>query len=422
MNCAWPWPPRGLPGGGGIGFEIFDDQSWSTSRFVQEVNYRRALEGELARTITSIQEVEKARIHLVLAPDSPFVDIDQTRTKASVVLQIKGGSRLNPGQVQGIAYLVSSSVKGLKPEDVSVIDTDGNLLTGTNGQGDSLVAISSHQLEYKKLLEGDMERRVTRMLENVVGNGRAVVRVSAEVDFRRVEKEEELYDPDSVVIRSEQKKTEKVASPGGGNAVAANPGQPGVAGVQTAQGAPSEKKEQIYNYEISKVVRRMVESPGAVQRLSVAVLVHKTDEFPEGNLGQLESLVKGAIGYDEERGDQVEVALMPFGKTLPGTEEELPESGTALEKLERYLPYVLKYGGLFAALLLLVFTVFKPLLNSISEQGKQLTAIQRELPERLDQVEVQLPEKRTERDNMMEMIESDPMRAAQVMRMWLKEG
>jgi len=170
---------EGVTRGGGIGFEVFDDQSWSTSRFVQEVNYRRALEGELARTINSVREVERARVHLVLPPDSPFVDVEQTRTKASVVLQIKGGARLNPGQVQGIAYLVSSSVKGLKPEDVSVIDTDGNLLTGTNGQGDNLVAISSHQLEYKKLMEGDLEQRVTRMLENVVGNGRAVVRVSA---------------------------------------------------------------------------------------------------------------------------------------------------------------------------------------------------------------------------------------------------
>lgn len=412
----------GFTPGGMVGFELFDKDNWNTSRFVQEINFRRALEGELARTIMSVEEVERARIHLVLPERSPFIGAEEARPKASVVLKMRGPGRMQPAQVKGIVHLVSGSVEGLLPEDVSVIDTDGNLLTSTNQQDDEVTAISSYHLEYKRELEDNLEQRVTRMLERIVGAGNAIVRVSADVDFRKVEKEEELYDPDSVVVRSEQKRSEKV----GGEIVQG--GVPGVESNQPAgrgasglpQGPPSEKKEQVLNYEINRVVKRMVESPGAIQRLSVAVLVHKKEDAEEQDLSRLVSLVKGAVGFDEKRGDQVEVVLTPFEKTVQEGVGEIPSPGF-LEVLERLLPSLLKYGGLIVGVFLLIFAVLRPLLKRLSEEGERLEAFQRQLPESLEGIEKAIPEM-TEKDKLVKLVKQDPGRAAHIIKMWLREA
>jgi flagellar M-ring protein FliF len=413
---------EGISLGGVVGFELFDKDSWNMSRFAQEVNYRRALEGELARTIMSVDEVERARIHLVLPDKSAFFAAEDARPKASVVLKMRGSGRMQPGQVKGIVHLVSGSIEGLLPEDVSVIDTEGNLLTGGNKQDDGVAAISSYQLEYKQELESNLEQRVTRMLEKVVGSGNAIVRVSADVDFRKVERQEELYDPDSVVVRSEQKRSEKV---GGGSATGAVPGvranQPGGRGAAgTAMGQPSEKKEQVLNYEINKVVKRMVESPGAIQRLSVAVLVHKKEDTEETELPRLTSLVKGAIGFDEKRGDQVEVVLTPFDKSVEEGVGEIPAPGF-LEVFGRVLPSLLKYGGLILGVFLLIFAVLRPLLKRLSEEGERLEAFQRRLPGSLEQIEKAIPEM-TDKDKLMKLVQQDPSRAANIIKMWLREA
>ena len=371
---------EGLSLDGVVGFELFDKDSWNMSRFQQKINYRRALEGELARTIMSVEEVERARIHLVLPDRSPFFRAEDSRPKASVILKMRRSGRMQPAQVKAIVHLVSASIEGLQPDDVSVIDTEGNLLTGANQQDESVEAISSYHLEYKRELENSLEGRVTQMLEKVVGAGNAVVRVSADVDFRKVEQQEELYDPDSMVVRSEQKRSEKV----GGVVAARVPGlkanQPGGGGgTGIAQGQPSEKKEQVLNYEINKVVKHMVESPGAIQRLSVAVLVHQKEDAEETQLPRLISLVKGAIGFDEKRGDQVQVVSTPFDKSLREGPDEIPSPGI-FEMLRNLLPSILKYGGLLLGVLLLIFAVLRPLLKRLSEEGRQLEAFQQKLP------------------------------------------
>ncbi len=412
---------EGIPKGGVVGFELFDKDSWNMSRFVQEVNYRRALEGELARTIQSVEEVEHARVHLVLPERSPFVGDEQARPKASVVLALRNTAPLSPKRVKGIVYLVSGSVEGLRPEDVSVINTEGTLLTGANPPEDEIGGISSHQLEYKRELENGLEQRVTRMLEKIVGPGNVIVRVAAELDFRKVEKQEELYDPDSVVVRSEQKRSEKVAGSmaGGTPGLAAN--QPGeAAGGGISRGMPSEKKEQVLNYEINKVVKRMVESAGAIQRLSVAVLLREKEEGTDEELARISSLVKGAVGFDQGRGDQIEVAFAPFEKNaLPAEEEAAPRG--LLENLPGMLPYAVKYGGLAFLTLLLVFAVLRPLLRGLSEQGTQIAELRRQLPQSLEKIEKRLPDSR-ERERLVEMVQQDPVKAAQVIRMWMREA
>jgi flagellar M-ring protein FliF len=411
---------EGIFRGGGIGFELFDKDSWNMSRFVQEVNYRRALEGELARTIMSVEEVEGARVHLVLPERSPFVGDAQSRPKASVVLTMRSSGRLSPNRVKGIVYLVSGSVEGLSPEDVSVIDTEGSLLTNANPSEDEIGSVSSHQMEYRRELEANLEQRVTRMLEKMVGPGNAIVRIAAELDFRKVEQQEELYDPDSVVVRSEQKRSEKVAAAvtGGTPGLAAN--QPGGGGAALAGGRPSEKKEQVLNYEINKVVKRMVESAGAIQRLSVAVLVHENEELTEEERERLSALVKGAVGFDEGRGDQIEVASAPFEKGDLPVDEEVPAVGP-MDNLRGLLPYAFKYGGLAMLTLILIFTVLRPLLRNLSEQGTQIAELQRQLPDSLEKIESRIPD-RTERDRLVEMVQQDPLKAAQVIRMWMREA
>jgi flagellar M-ring protein FliF len=329
---------------------------------------------------------------------------------------------MQPAQVKGIVHLVSGSIEGLLPEDVAVIDTEGNLLTGTNKQDEEITAVSSYQLEYKQELENNLEQRVTRMLERIVGSDNAIVRVSADVDFRRIEEQEELYDPDSVVVRSEQKRSEKVGGTASATAVPGvrsnQPGGQGASGV--AQGPPSEKKEQVLNYEINKVVKRMVESPGAIQRLSVAVLVHEKEGAEETELPRLVSLVKGAVGFDEKRGDRVEVVLTPFEKSVQEGAGEIPSPGF-LEVLERLLPSALKYGGLIVGVLLLIFAVLRPLLKNLSEEGERLEAFQRRLPESLEGIEKAIPEM-TQKDKLVRLVQQDPGRAAHIIKMWLREA
>lgn len=414
---------QGISRGGVVGFEIFDQDSWTSSRFVQEVNYRRALQGELARTILSIDEVEGARVHLVIPPKSPFVGSGEARPKASVVLKMRGGRRLDPSRVRGIVYLVAGSVDGLSPDDVSVIDTEGTLLTSAAKPEEEFGSISSQQLEYKAALEDNVEERVTQMLEKVVGPGKAVVRVSADVDFRKVEKQEELFDPDSAVVRSEQKRSERV----GGDIAGVSPGLdanvPGrVPGTGAQEGTPSELKEQTLNYEINKVVRRMVESPGAIRRLSVAVLLHKDDRMEEGEIERITSIVKGAVGFDAQRGDQVEVAFMPFEPNATGADPETVTPGI-LDQIQGLLPYALKYGGLVIGVALLVFAGLKPMLRVLAEAGARAQGEQaQEFPRALSEAERALPSEKSERQRLVERVREDPAKAAQVVKMWLREG
>jgi len=408
--------------GSTVGYEIFDKDSWNISRFVQGVNYRRALQGELARTIMSISEVERARVHLVMPERSSFVNDDGGTTKASVVLEIKGKARLQSSQVKGIVHLVSSSVDALLPEDVSVIDTAGKLLTHAKNPDEDISTASSYQMEYKRAVEDSMEQRVVRMLEKVTGKDNVIVRVAADINFQKMEKHEELFDPDSVVVRSEQKKTEKISggSQGGGapGLRANTPGRSPLS-ASSSQGRPSEKKEQILNYEINKVRKHMVELPGTINKLSVAVLLHKKEKMGEVNLDQVTSLVKGAMGFDEQRGDQVEVALLPF--EVSGTENEMPLEEDSGFNLEQILPSLVKYGGLLASVLLLIFGVARPLMNNISAQGKQMADFQKQLPERLNTMDNALPGEEMGKDKLLEMVKQDPSKAAQVMRMWLRE-
>jgi len=354
----------GIPQGGGVGFEIFDNKTFGTTDFEKQLNYRRALQGELARTINSLDEIQQSRVHIVLPKDSLFID-QQKKTTASVTIRLKSGKKLKPSQIEGIGHLVASSVEGLSAADVMIIDSQGNIISQSSGGDSRLAQMTTSQAEYKKNIEKDMAGKIQTMLENVVGPGKAAVRVSADLDFRIMEKTEELYDPESPVIRSTQKQMDKVTGP-----IPA----PGKTAVPTATAGPEkEKSEETVNYEINKVVSKTVMPVGEVKKLSIAVLVdgiYKKDskdalvyeDRPKKDIDAIEDLVRKSAGLDAQRGDQVIVSSMPFNR--PDAEQGM----TSLPWQERLTPFfpIIRYVVILIALVLIILLVIKPLVQSLA--------------------------------------------------------
>src|SRR5512138_3649944 len=263
---------EGLPQGGGVGFEIFDRKNFGMTEFVQKLNYQRALQGELSRTIAQLAGVEQARVHLVIPEKSLFKDAEKPTT-ASVVLKIKGSRTLRENDVQGIVHLVASSVEGLDPEHVTVLDGKGKILS-RSGPADAAGKMSASMQETQRAFEKSTEDRLQSLLDKVVGAGKSVARVSASFNFKQVERFEERYDPEAAAVRSEQRSEEK----GAGGA------QLGVPGVQTNLGRnqgsqqPStaggaSKSDETLNYEVSRSTARTIEPVGSLAKVSVAILV-----------------------------------------------------------------------------------------------------------------------------------------------------
>ena len=308
---------EGLPQASTVGFEIFDKTNLGTTDFVQKINYHRALEGELTRTIEQLAAVQRARVHLVIPNPRLFTE-EQKEATASVVLTLAGGGRLGKSQVKGIAHLVASSVEGLKPENVIILDNGGNILSGGEGEDNSLFALTSTQLEMQRNVESYISHKALAMLEKVVGPGNAIVKANVELDFKNLEKTVENYDPESSVIRSEERNEQVSAAAGG------------------------KSESSITNYEISKTVERIVEKTGNIKRLWASVLINGIyksekggkDKEPriyqprtEEEIARLTEIVKKAVGFDPSRGDQIEVANMEFGVPPPltaGSEKRSP--------------------------------------------------------------------------------------------------
>jgi flagellar M-ring protein FliF len=283
---------QGIPQGGVIGFEIFDRTTIGTTEFVQKINYRRALEGELDRTIGQLAEVSRARVHLAVPEKTLFTE-RQEQPRASVVVSLRTGRSLSEGQIQGIVHLVSSSVESLAPQAVTVVDNHGRILS-KNSDDSSKFQMSASQLDYQHTLEKKIEENIQTLLEKVVGPNKAIVRVSSLLDLRQVEKTEEKYDPDGQVVRSEQKTDENLS---GSSTAPASGGVPGVlsntppkTAAATPEGSKSnnstQKKNDVTNYEISKTVSRTIEPVGTIKRLSVAVMVDGAYEVTKGDKGQ----------------------------------------------------------------------------------------------------------------------------------------
>jgi flagellar M-ring protein FliF len=428
---------QGLPHGGGVGFEIFDRSSIGMSDFVQKLNYRRALQGELARTIAQMPEIERARVHLA-TPERRLFSSDENRARASVVLSLRNGQALAKTQVNGIVHLVSSSVEGLQVKDVTVVDGHGRLLSSAAG-GDDAAGLTGSQLEYQRTVEKDIETRIQTMLERIVGTNKAVVRVSSILDFRKVETTEERYDPNSQVVRSEQRGQEKA---NGVNGVSSG-GVPGVqsnvpegAGQEPAQTSSNnnQTKNETVNYEISRTVSRVVEPSGSIKQLSVAVLVDGIYETaapseagkaandtakkymarPEEDMKRIEEIVKKAMGYSAERQDQVQVTNVQFDIA---TEEPSGQGIEAAAETSSFTPYI-RYGVGGALFLLILFMVVRPLMAMLGTAGPSAEGSTPPLPASVSQVEASLTGK--PRSQIVDMARGNPDSTALVVKQWLK--
>lgn len=425
---------EGLPRGSGMGFEIFDQQRLGSTEFVQQINYQRALQGELGRTIAQMEEVQECRVHLTLPEETLFKE-DQKPARASVFLKLKPGAKLGAKQLHAVAHLVSSAVKGLDPENVTIMSTDGKVFFRKEGPTDDQ-SMSPTQLEIKNRLEDDLRSKVEGMLARVVGMDKVTAQVSVELDFSRLQIAEDIYDPDSAVVRSQQKTLEN--SQGAASQARGNPDAPiNIEGkvLQEEEKQPKSfnRQKETVNYEINRVSRQILRAPGTIKKLSVAVIVdgpYQTQPGPNGVMERvfvgrspqevktLEDLVKKAVGFDDARGDQVTVSNVAFA-----AEEE---SFGKVPVDNKYLTLLRKHQQLLFNVLLtvLVFVfVVRPFMKRFQKMGEQRAGAQLPpaLPDGASEELIEGPRVLPLRDQVMALVQENPMQAAQVIRAWMRE-
>ncbi len=381
---------KGLPAGGNVGYEIFDkSDSFSATSFVQGINQLRALEGELARTIKGIDRISQARVHLAI-PEKKLFDREKQEPRASIVVKTRGD--LDASQIRAIRHLVATAVQGLKPERVSIVDETGRLLAdGAGNETDAAALAQDKQSSHEKRLKTQVEEIVA----SVVGRGRARVQVAAEMDFNRVQQVTDNFDPEGRVVRSTQTRTENQQSQEQrDNQVSVARELP--AGQNQNQNTPQQKdatqrNEEIVNYEISKTTRTEIVEAGRVKRLSVAVLVDgvytpgangQMDYKPRTSeeLDRIAALVRSAIGFDRNRGDQVEVINLRFAEgvtPVEGKQQTFLEQMLALTKEDALRLVELTVFGVLT--LLVTLLVVRPLLRQmgigVKEKSKDAPAV-----------------------------------------------
>ncbi|HET9415692.1 MAG TPA: flagellar basal-body MS-ring/collar protein FliF [Pseudolabrys sp.] len=376
----------GLPKGGGVGYEIFDKtDSLGTTTFVQNINHLRALEGELARTIRSIDRVQAARVHLVL-PERPLFSRDKVDASASIVLKVRGA--LEPQQVRAIRHLAASAVNGLKPERVSVIDETGKLLADGATPDSPLNGASSD--ERKLAYENRLRSEVETIVSSVVGPGHARVQINADFDVNRITQTSDKFDPDGRVLRSSQTREEQSAtSDNREGSVSVGTELPGGSRPQQQpadsgnRGDQSRKTEEIVNYEISRTTKTEVIEAGRVNRISAAVLVDgiysKNDKGevayqprPKEELDRIATLVRSAIGFDAKRGDQVEVVNLRFAETTPSPINEVTGWMSYLQFTKDDITGAAEKGVMALLGMVVLFMVVRPLVRRvITPEGAQ---------------------------------------------------
>jgi len=358
-----------------VGFEIFDQSELGRSSFAEKVNYHRALEGEMSRTIQHMKSVERARVHLVI-PERRLFEEDEAEPSASVVLTLSPSASLGRRQVEAIRTLVASGVERMSPQRVSVVDQSGTMLAALE-DGDWR---ADESLEHQSKFERNLERRVVRLLETVVGVGKVRAQVAADLDFSTVVETQEKYDPESQVIRSEREKLESSASqdkvaagvPGAGSNL---PDNFGGANQPAGSGSNAERSDHIKNYEIDKSTLRRETPHARVDRLSVAVVVDAGlggTALAPAAIDQMKSLVTKAVGLNTTRGDEVEVVAMPFATEALAATVVPPTGIDAL--LDPNMRTMIGLGVIVFVLLVLVVTFLR--------RSRRLARVRREADER----------------------------------------
>ena len=366
-------------GGSVLGYELFDrSEAIGTTNFMQNVNYIRALEGELSRTIESLNSVKGARIHLVM-PKRELFSRKKQEPSASVFLRMRGATRLSSEQISAVQHLVAAAVPSLTPKHISVIDNKGKLLAGGFEDNDGMGAVSSKIDEKNRILENRLAKTLEELIEKSVGFGHVRAEVHAEMDFDRISTNEERYDPEGQVVRSTQsiEETSSTKDSDGSPSVTVGTNLPDAdqdSGDSQSSSAAENRTEETVNFEISKKVINHIREAGTIKKLSVAVLVDYKHELNEEgvktaikrspeDMELLANLVKGAIGYDADRGDQIEVIQMVFKDSID-VEEQLDQFfGLDKNDLLRIVEIIVL--GIVA--LLVILLVIRPLISRAFE-------------------------------------------------------
>ncbi len=369
---------EGIPTGGGAGLELFDKSSFGMTEFMQNINYQRALQGELARTISSIKEVAEARVHLTLPKDRLFIS-DEEEAKASVVLRLKNGDDLGREEVKAIAALVSGAVKGLKKENVQIVDTSGRLLSEFLTDDAEPLMLTQTQLEYQRKVEKDLESKVNEILGRTLGQGSAVAKVTADIDFAKRDVTKEEYDPNPV-LRSQQSleinSTNSPQTPEGVPGVQSNLAEPDI--TPAGQNQEYNKSEETQNFEVGKTVTVEQKPYGTIKRITVAVVVDDKKEPGKDSKGadilvgkprtqaeiqSIKNLVSMAVGFNADRKDQVEVTNISFDTTAKDQENtELKR-----EKTMELVTMLSKYALAVVIVLLFYFLVIRKILKKMDK-------------------------------------------------------
>lgn len=381
---------------GQVGLEIFEKQDFGTTSYAQKINYQRALQGELMRSINTLDAVKHSKVILAIPPKKTFLE-EGGQPSASVVVELHGGKILTSEQVRGITFLVSSSVEGMDPDRVTVVDSRGKMLSSKYSADSSL---TGELLELKKKIEGNLSERIETILSRVVGSGRVIARVDASLNTKSVVMTEEEVDPEATALRSSQTEEEVLdgarTNPTGIPGARANlPGTEGTTGqVGFSQNVRKELKSS--NFEVPKTVRNVREAAGGVERLSVAVLVDgvtvqkksddgKTEEVwqqrPDAEMKKLEAIVKNAIGFNSARGDTVTIENIAF------TEEDFSDAEVILSNLERkkLIHSLLRWSLIGISLVMFFFLVVRPFVRWITDSFQD--TVEDMLPKTIEELE-----------------------------------
>lgn len=454
---------QGLPKGGAVGFELLDQEKFGISQFSEQINYQRALEGELARTIETLGPVKNARVHLAMPKPSLFVR-EQKSPSASVTLSLEPGRALDEGQISAVVHMVSSAVAGLPPGNVTLVDQGGHLLTQSNTAGRDL---NDAQLKYAMDVESRFQRRIESILAPIVGSGNVHAQVTAQIDFANKEKTEEQYrpnsDPSQAAVRSRQlNQSEQVngRNPGGvPGALSNQPAPPNNAPIATAPqnnaanapqqnqttsmggstptGSSNTQRDETTNYEVDRTILHTKLNTGDIQRLSVAVVVNYrqlTDGKPlpltAEQMKQIENLTREAMGYSDTRGDTLNVVNSPFSATEE-TSLEMP-----FWKQQAFFEMLLSAGRWLVVLIvawLLWRKLVRPLIQRKVEVQQTQVEAQRQRAEEEDAVSVRLTKDEQQQQRkanqrlsaevmsqrIREMSDNDPRVVALVIRQWM---
>lgn len=447
----------GLPQSGVVGYEVFDKQSLGVTSFVQKINQKRALEGELTRSINTIKGIRRSRVHLAMPAKSAFVE-DQKKTTASIVVDLDIGYQLSERQVYGITNLVARAVEGMDTNDVVVMDSNGKVMS--KNVTDPLMAQNASQLDYTLKVENDYERRIEELLSPIVGEGKVVAKVTTDIDFSQSNETQTTLDSEGAAVLSKEQFTQSADGsrplPGGQPGVASNvpPGQtPGPASVATGNVIKSDTKRDnsVTNYEVPKTIRRTIGSTGGIKKISVAVVLDgktvkstdkdgvvqsKVEPWSPEKLKEFETIISSAVGINKKRGDVLEIKNMEFTPQ----DFEAAERALAAQERKSYFMNLMLYLVIGIAIVLFFMFVVRPYVRWVTEntidsvdtflpqtieeleklqKNSTLPGMEEAIPVVPDNIDPDKVEGDMIREKIVTLVDSNPYKAALILEDWL---